>query len=379
MPVLHSRLCCSSRWTFNKTLNMVMLHHWLRQALKLLLGMVLLLGLWVPTATAALPPGNAVNDPRALLRLSLPLDNKEIRELQLYLEGTSPQLRGKRWTEISKDLEKASSKLAVKKSQILADVPADRQDQASELLDNIAVGLSELKKLAAVQDPQPFKDARAPVLRAVGEVEDLMVTGFPFEVPEEYSKLPQLKGRATVVIDTTKGSMTAILDGYNAPVTAGNFVDLVKRGFYDGIPFTRTESSYVIQTGDPEGPDTGFIDKSTGENRTIPLEVMIEGDSLPIYGITTEELGLYPAKPALPFSAYGTMAMATSPDDANSASSQFFFLPFEADLTPAGANLLDGRYAVFGYVVDGQDVLGELTKGDKIKSAKVVEGLENLV
>jgi peptidylprolyl isomerase len=358
---------------------MYMLHHWLRQALQLLLGVVLLLGLWSPTATAALPPGNAVNDPRALLRLSLPLDNQEIRELQLYLEGTSPQLRGKRWTEISKDLEKASSKLAVKKSKILADVPADRQEQASALLDTIATGLSELKQLAAQQDPQPFKDARAPVLRMVGDVEELMVTDFPFEVPQEYSNLPQLKGRATVVIETTKGPMTAIVDGYNAPVTAGNFIDLVKRGFYDGIPFTRTDSSFVIQTGDPDGPETGFVDSSTGDTRTIPLEIMIEGDSVPIYGITTEDLGLYPAKPTLPFSAYGTMAMATTPDDPNSASSQFFFLPFEADLTPAGANLLDGRYAVFGYVVEGQEVLGELTKGDKIKSAKVVEGLENLV
>lgn len=352
--------------------------HPFRQALKLFLGLVLLLSLGAtPPATAALPPGNAVNDPRALLRLSLPLENKEIRTLQLYLEGTSPQLRGKRWSEISKDLDKASSKLAVQRAKILADVPEGRKDKADALLDNIAAGLSELKTLAAQQDPQPFKDARAPILRAVGDVEELMVTGFPFEVPAEYSNLPQLKGRATIAIETTKGSMTAVVDGYSAPVTAGNFVDLVKRGFYNGIPFTRTDSSFVIQTGDPNGPETGFV--QGGENRTIPLEILIEGDDEPIYGFTTEELGLYPAKPALPFSAYGTMAMATSPDDPNSASSQFFFLPFEADLTPAGANLLDGRYAVFGYVVEGQEVLGELTKGDKIKSAKVVDGIENLI
>ncbi|PZD74618.1 putative peptidyl-prolyl cis-trans isomerase [Acaryochloris thomasi RCC1774] len=355
---------------------MHMLHQRFRQALTFALGLMLSFSLWAtvsPPATAALPPGNAVNDPRALLRLSLPLENEDIRKVQLYLEGTSPQLRGKRWTEISKDLDKASSSLAVRKAGIIDDVPAADRDKAEALIEQIGTGISELKTLAAQQDPQPFKDARAPVLRNVGDLEEMMVQGYPFEVPAEYSNLPQLKGRATVVIDTTKGPMTAIVDGYSAPVTAGNFVDLVKRGFYDGLPFTRTDSSYVIQTGDPEGPEQGFKD------RTIPLEVLIEGDSEPIYGFTTEELGLYPAKPALPFSAYGTMAMATSPDDANSASSQFFFLPFEADLTPAGANLLDGRYAVFGYVVEGQEVLGELTKGDKIKSAKVVEGLENLV
>jgi peptidylprolyl isomerase len=57
-----------------------------------------------------------------------------------------------------------------------------------------------------------------------------MVQGFPFEVPEQYSNLPQLKGRATVEIKTNKGQVTVVVDGYSAPVTAGNFVDLVQRG-----------------------------------------------------------------------------------------------------------------------------------------------------
>ncbi|MFN9956163.1 MAG: peptidylprolyl isomerase, partial [bacterium] len=37
-------------------------------------------------------------------------------------------------------------------------------------------------------------------------------------------------------------------DGYNAPLTAGAFVDLVRRGFYDGLPFNRAEDFYVLQT-----------------------------------------------------------------------------------------------------------------------------------
>ncbi|MDE5115243.1 MAG: peptidylprolyl isomerase, partial [Trichodesmium sp. St15_bin1_1] len=45
----------------------------------------------------------------------------------------------------------------------------------------------------------------------------------------------------------------------------------------------------------------------------------------------------------------------------------------------AGINLLDGRYTVFGYVVAGKKVLEQLGKGDKIISAKVVAGLENIV
>jgi peptidylprolyl isomerase len=56
-----------------------------------------------------------------------------------------------------------------------------------------------------------------------------------------------------------------------------------------------------------------------------------------------------------------------------------FFLLKESELTPSGANLLDGRYAVFGYVVDGQDALGLFKVGDKIEYIKVVSGGENLV
>lgn len=45
---------------------------------------------------------------------------------------------------------------------------------------------------------------------------------------------------------------------------------------------------FVVQTGDPEGPAEGFIDPSTGKSRTIPLEIMVDGDKAPIYGETLE-------------------------------------------------------------------------------------------
>ena len=47
--------------------------------------------------------------------------------------------------------------------------------------------------------------------------------------------------------------MRIVVDGYNAPVTAGNFVDLVARGFYDGMAIQRADG-FVVQTGDPDGP-----------------------------------------------------------------------------------------------------------------------------
>lgn len=74
-----------------------------------------------------------------------------------------------------------------------------------------------------------------------------MIDGFPYEVPEEYQSLPLLKGRAAVDMkvkvkdnpNLEECVFHIVLDGYNAPVTAGNFVDLVQRHFYDGMEIQR--------------------------------------------------------------------------------------------------------------------------------------------
>jgi len=206
-----------------------------------------------------------------------------------------------------------------------------------------------------------------------------MVTGFPYDVDSTYADRPQLKGRAAIEVTTSQGPLTIVVDGYSAPITAGNFVDLVQRGFYDGLPFIRAEDFYVLQTGDPKGPEEGFIDPQAKAYRAVPLEILVQGDREPVYGETLEALGRYMDDPVLPFSAYGTVAMARPEENPNGGSSQFFFFLFEPELTPAGLNLLDGRYSVFGYVTEGKDVLGQIKQGDRIESAKVISGLENFV
>ncbi|MFB2768602.1 peptidylprolyl isomerase [Pelatocladus sp. BLCC-F211] len=334
---------------------------------------------WTPSSCAGLPAGNAITDGKALLRYALPIDNKPVRELQGSLEDISNQLRAnRRWGAVSKDLSKASRVLN-NPGKILASVPEANKTQAEALISELKSGLSNLEEVTKTKDKEQVLAQRADLLNLVGDLEDLMVQGFPFEVPKEYSNLPQLKGRATIEMKTTKGNITFVVDGYNAPVTAGNLVDLVQRGFYDGLPFTRAEESYVVQTGDPSGKEVGFIDPKTNKYRAIPLEILFEGDKEPTYGITSEQAGRYTDLPVLPFSAYGAVAMARPESDNNGASSQFFFFLYEPELTPAGRNLLDGRYTVFGYVVEGKDVLREIKAGDKIESAKVVKGAENLV
>jgi peptidylprolyl isomerase len=359
------------------------LKSWLKNSLMGILLLTIFLGLntatWTPPSHAALPSGNAITEGKALLRYALPIDNKPVRRLQRSLEDISTQLRAnRRWGAISSDL-KTASRILDRPDQILASIPEERQPQAQAWINQLKSGVDSLQAAVQVKDKQQILEGRNQLLDLVTQLEESMVTEFPFEVPAEYSNLPQLKGRATVAFKTNKGDLTVVVDGYSAPVTAGNFVDLVQRGFYDGLEFTRSEESYVLQTGDPAGKEVGFIDPKTGQYRAIPLEILVEGEKEPTYGITLEQAGRYLDMPVLPFSSFGALAMARPEAEVNGGSSQFFFFLFEPELTPAGRNLLDGRYAVFGYLIDGKEILDKLKQGDKIESATVIQGIENLV
>lgn len=102
----------------------------------------------------------------------------------------------------------------------------------------------------------------------------LCLTSTPVDSNPHLPPAPR-QGRATLeakvhVAETPSGPqdvvMTIVLDGYNAPVSAGNFADLVLRKFYDGMEVQRADG-FVVQTGDPDGPEDGFKDPATGEIR----------------------------------------------------------------------------------------------------------------
>ncbi|MEM9976182.1 MAG: peptidylprolyl isomerase [Cyanobacteria bacterium P01_D01_bin.2] len=375
---------------------MARFQHHLQTALAGLLGIsfsfILSFGWFlVPSAEAAsvslalpvvayLPPGDAITDPRSLLRYSLPIDSPEIRNVQDNLEGLNYSLRTKQWGRAKREINKSAKLLNRKRSAILEAIPEERRSTAEPLFGKISTQLDAMQTAAQTKDLETLWSGRRAALGVIGELEYLMVKGFPYEVPAEYDYLPQLKGRATIEIKTNEGPVTVVVDGYSAPVTAGNFVDLVERGFYDGMTFDRAEENYVLQTGDPDGPEAGFIDPKTKKYRAIPLEILVEGDDVPTYGATLEELGRFLEKPVLPFNSFGALAMARPESEPDGGSSQFFFFLFEPELTPAGLNLLDGRYSVFGYTIDGKEALDKMGRqGGKILSAKVIDGLDNFV
>ncbi len=169
-----------------------------------------------------------------------------------------------------------------------------------------------------------------------------------------------------------------------APVTGGNFIELVKNGFYNNMEIQRSDG-FVVQTGKPKGDADGYVgtpSKSVGAGkhgeRLIPLEIFVKGDKGPFYETTIEDEARGGEATVLPFSSYGAMGWAREEYEPNSGSSQFFWLLFDSDLTPAGKNVLDGRYPCFGYVVEGADFLHDVKEGDIIVSAKVTEGADKL-
>jgi peptidylprolyl isomerase len=359
--------------------NRLLSSHPLASRLLAAVGLVLALLLAAPGARAALPQGNAVTDPAAILRNALPIKAPELQGLQHRLEATADDLRAKRWNALASSVQRVQSQLATRRTALLASFPAEQQGQIEPLLAQLNEQLQTLATATASQQRDDFLAARRQALDTIGQAEDLLVGDFPFQIPSEFDALPRLLGRATVQLNTTKGELIAVVDGYNAPLTAGAFVDLVQRGFYDKLPFTRAEDFYVLQTGDPVGPAAGYIPAGSSTERRVPLEIKVPGQSVPYYNQTFEDLGLFKATPSLPFATLGTLGWAHSDEQLDDGSSQFFFFLYEAELTPAGLNLVDGRYAAFGYVVEGFDVLEQLGVDDGIVSAKVIDGAENLV
>jgi len=358
--------------------------------------------------------GTRVNsDPASLLRYGLPLNNKdavakEIREAQGSIESAKANLRTRRPSFAVTDLNNAQRILKSCGPKFLKAVPAENRGAAEasleRLLDNFgpveaaiagqtAAGSGSVQERASLDSAFELQDVLAKELSTFEET--FVPKTFKRNIPEEYAGLPALQGRATVdmIIVKPDGSkydvdgklyddvkLTMVIDGYNAPLTGGNFVDLVDKGYYNGKKITRSDG-FVVQTGDndPDGNIHGYIPPGASEERKVPLEIALKGEKELIYGSTSEDEGKGYAAATLPFQAYGALGMARSEFENDSASTQFFWLLFESDLTPAGKNMLDGRYSCFGYTVGNPDLLKGVKEGDVIKKATITTGKDNLV
>ena len=179
------------------------------------------------------------------------------------------------------------------------------------------------------------------------------------------TKLPCLESTEYVLLTTNKGKIKLELYGKSAPITVGNFIDLVEKGAYDKTIFNRVIKEpypFIVRGGDSsllKGENT-FIDLNKEKIRYIPLEIKLKNNNLPIYGkeiIVSNKLINLELKHKR---SYLSMARSKS---VNSASSQFY-------ISLKSLPELDGRFAVFGRVIRGMDIVDLIQEEDFIIEAR---------
>jgi hypothetical protein len=200
------------------------------------------------------------------------------------------------WRKASKTMEAAVQELDNKRSQLapvfnpedstlLAISKGERGEQLIESLRGKLVELVGATKAASL--PQTLVLQKEALL-SLSEVGELLVSAFPYNVPTEgkYSYLPRLLGRARVTFTFRRknqilGNMTIVADGFTAPISAGNFVDLCVRNFYTGLPVKYTKkrvgsgSDFDVASVPILGSyQEGFYDPLTAKPRRIPLEII---------------------------------------------------------------------------------------------------------
>jgi len=167
--------------------------------------------------------------------------------------------------------------------------------------------------------------------------------------PKQYEQAPAMMidpaASYVAVIKTAKGDIHVQLDAARAPQTVNSFVFLARDGYFDGVTFHRVIPGFVAQAGDPTGTGAG------NPGYTIPDE---QND-------LTHEAGVIAmAKPGDP---------ATGLPQPNSAGSQWYIT-----YTPQPS--LDGRYTVFGRVIEGMEVLQQITPRDPSQDPNAPAGDE---
>ena len=155
---------------------------------------------------------------------------------------------------------------------------------------------------------------------------------------------PKAGAAPTAVITLEKGGeITLEFWPADAPNHVKNFLDLVRKGFYDGQRVHRVEPKFVVQFGDPQ-------------SKTLPTNHPSMGTGGPGYTVKAEFN-------KRPFDR-GVLGMARG-DDPDSGGSQVYLM-----LGPAP--FLNGQYTAFGKVTKGMDVVDKIGVGDRIKAIKVV-------
>jgi peptidyl-prolyl cis-trans isomerase A (cyclophilin A) len=143
----------------------------------------------------------------------------------------------------------------------------------------------------------------------------------------------------TAEFNTNMGNFKIELFMKEAPLTVGNFIKLIEKGFYNGLIFHRVIPNFMIQTGCPQGTGYG------GPGYTIRDEF----------------------DPNLKHDTPGILSMANA--GPNTGGSQFF-------ITVAPTPWLDGKHAIFGKVTQGMDIVDKISK---VQTGRADKPLQDVV
>jgi peptidyl-prolyl cis-trans isomerase B (cyclophilin B) len=207
---------------------------------------------------------------------------------------------------------------------------------------SIITALDSINSPAAIEFLQKQKDSQYSEIKTACRHALQHINGVNF-TPDTSATLPltksdfqtdELSEHPRVRIETTRGSFDLLLYPQKAPLTVANFLDLVKKGFYDGIYFHRVVPGFVIQGGDPRGDGWG------GPDYAIPCEY--------------NDI----------FYDRGVLGMAHAGKD--TGGSQFF-------ITHTPQPHLNGKHTAFGRVINGMSVVDQIDMYDQIRKAYIIK------
>uniref|UniRef100_A0A2N9J8B8 PPIase cyclophilin-type domain-containing protein n=1 Tax=Fagus sylvatica TaxID=28930 RepID=A0A2N9J8B8_FAGSY len=324
------------------------------------------------------------------LRKAIPA-NTNMKAIQESLEDISYLLRipqRKPYGTMEGNVKKALKIAVDEKEVILASLPTNLKEKGSTLYASLIDGKGGLQALLeSIKDKDPDKVSvgLASSLDTISEIELLQAPGLSFLLPQQYLNYPRLTGRGIVEFTIEKGdgstfspeaggelrktaTIQVVVDGFSAPLTAGNFAKLVIDGAYNGTKLSCTDQAVISDNG---------LDKNSSSS--VPLEIMPSGQFEPLYKTT---LSVQDGElPVLPLSVYGAVAMAHSEvsEEYSSPYQFFFYLYDKRNAGLGGLSFDEGQFSVFGYTTVGRDILPQIKTGDVIRSAKLVEGQDRLI
>ncbi|KAL2476117.1 Peptidyl-prolyl cis-trans isomerase CYP37 [Abeliophyllum distichum] len=276
------------------------------------------------------------------LRRAIPA-NTNMKAIQDSLEDISYLLRipqRKPYGTMEGNVKKALKIAKDEKESILTSIPAELKENGSVLYASLIEGKDGLQNLLESikdKDPDKISVGLASSLDTVAQLELLQAPGLSFLLPKQYLDYPRLTGRGIVEFSIEKGdgstfspeaageprstaTIEVVLDGFSAPLTAGNFAKQVVDGAYNGVKLNCANQAILSDGG--MGKDTGY---------SIPLEIKPSGQFEPLYKTT---LSVQDGElPVLPLSVYGAVAMAHSDvSEEYSSPNQFFFYLYDREM-----------------------------------------------